>query len=256
MADQGRWFKLWVSSPDDPDLDNLAIADYGRWAKFGAYLKEHGTDGTVTLSAPCRTLQSKFQLGTFEAVIDCIKMFPNCSVTLDTNATVTCRVEWKNWAKYQGDFSGDRVRRHREKKRDHVTAKKRREEKRIRREKEPPLSSPILPSLTPSNNGSDWGTPESLVALYNEATPGECPSVEWLSPARRDKARRYLSIFPDQAFWTQAFREIHASRFLRGLIKRDGHASFVADFDWLLTKGKDGTENVVKVSEGKYREDS
>ena len=75
-----------------------------------------------------------------------------------------------------------------------------------------------------------------------------------MSPGRRDKARRYLKDFPDQAFWDTVFREIHGSRFLRGLVKREGHAHFVADFDWLLTKGKDGTENVVKAFEGRYKD--
>ena len=142
MGDQGRWFTLWVSAPDDPDLENLMIEDYGRWAKFGAYLKEHGTDGIVTLSSPCRILQAKFQVTSFEAVMACIARFPNCSVTSETNTSVTFKVEWKNWHKYQGDFSGDRVRRHREKQRQSVTPKKRREEKRIRREEIPPPTSP------------------------------------------------------------------------------------------------------------------
>lgn len=112
---------------------------------------------------------------------------------------------------------------------------------------------PPLSSSTPSGPAA-WGTVEALIELYNSATPDECPEVEQVSPGRREKARRYLKDFPDRAFWETVFREVHGSRFLRGLVKREGHAHFVADFDWLLTKGKDGTENVVKAFEGRYKD--
>jgi hypothetical protein len=78
--------------------------------------------------------------------------------------------------------------------------------------------------------------------------------VQKLSPARRTKATRYLHLFPDPAFWHAVMHEISASSFLLGLKPSNGHEAFKADFDWLLTKGKDGTENCVKVAEGKYRD--
>ena len=106
-----------------------------------------------------------------------------------------------------------------------------------------------IPPHTPT-----WGTPEALIGLYNEATPEECPSVETLSPGRREKAKRYLTAFPAEEFWRQVFREIGQSKFLRGLAKRDGQHAFVADFDWLLSKGKDGSENCAKTHDGRYRD--
>lgn len=122
MSDQGRWFKLWCSVLDDNHLDALDIADFGRWTKLGAYMKEHGTAGTVTIQSPARTLCAMFQAPDFDALLECIKRLPNVTVTGVTIATVTFR----NWQKYQGDNSADRVRRFRER----VTPKKRREEKR------------------------------------------------------------------------------------------------------------------------------
>jgi len=101
----------------------------------------------------------------------------------------------------------------------------------------------------PSNG---WGTPEALVALYNAETPDELPAVVKLTEARRKKARLYLRQFPDRDFWLAVFSQISASPFLRGLRNSPGHQSFKATFDWLLTKGKDGTENVIKVYEGRY----
>ena len=99
-----------------------------------------------------------------------------------------------------------------------------------------------------------WPSPESLVALYNTTAPDECPEVTKLSPARRKKALAYLDAFPERQFWEETCGQIRASRFLRGLRPTNGHERFVADFDWLLTKGKDGSENCVKVYEGKYRD--
>lgn len=48
--------------------------------------------------------------------------------------------------------------------------------------------------------------------------------------------------------------EIGRSRLLRGHIKTPGHEHFIASFDWLLQRGKDGVENYVKVWERKYRD--
>jgi hypothetical protein len=99
-----------------------------------------------------------------------------------------------------------------------------------------------------------WPSPEALVALYNELSPDECPAVETLSAARRMKAKQYLAQFPEESWWREVFAQMHRSRFLRGLTrKREGHEAFVADFDWLLTKGKDGSENCVKTHDGRYQ---
>lgn len=115
-------------------------------------------------------------------------------------------------------------------------------------EPEPEVRRRRSSSATPG----EWPSPEALVALYNAGTPDECPEVETLSPERRRKAGEYLTAFPEQAWWAALFARMHRSKFLRGLKRRPGHEHFVGDFDWLLTKGKDGTENCVKVAEGRY----
>ena len=102
---------------------------------------------------------------------------------------------------------------------------------------------------------SPWGTPEALVALYNSETPDELPAVTRMSPARTKKAKLYLSMFPDQQFWKDLCTIIHRSAFLRGLTSTNGRSSFKADFDWLLSKGKDGSENCLKVYEGRYTDE-
>ncbi len=130
MSDQGKWFKLWVTSIDDPDLDNLPIADFGRWAKLGTYIKAHGTNGSIIVSNPARSLCSKLQNDTFDDMIKVIEEMPNITVTLETNSPVSYTVKIDNWLKYQGDYSSDRVSKFRAKKRTVKRPKRRREEKR------------------------------------------------------------------------------------------------------------------------------
>ncbi len=98
-------------------------------------------------------------------------------------------------------------------------------------------------------------TAEALVDLYNRLTPDNCPAVKTLSPSRRMKARKYLAMFPKREWWEAVFEQYRHSRFLQGLgTKTNGHESFTPDFDWLLSRGKDGTENCVKVHDGRYRD--
>lgn len=153
MADQGKWFKLWESSLDDHDLENLTIHEWFCWARLGVYIKKHGVGGKIRIRYPGTSLINLFRVSTFDDVINMIKAFPNYHFEEGNNVTANVTVEsvtrnviCKNWNKYQGDFSGDRVRRHRI----HVTAnvtaqeEKRRdvEEKRREEKRTTPLSPP------------------------------------------------------------------------------------------------------------------
>ena len=130
MADNGKWFKLWCASVNDPDLSNLDIANYGRWAKMGAYIKEHGTDGSVTLKEPSYVITAMLQLPALKDVIKCFEEMPNVTVTTETFAYVSFTIKYDNWLKYQGDFSSERVRKFREKNTQMKRSKRRGEEKR------------------------------------------------------------------------------------------------------------------------------
>lgn len=100
----------------------------------------------------------------------------------------------------------------------------------------------------------NWPSPEALIALYNAESADELPAVTQLSEARKKKCKAYLKQFPESAWWQEVFKETRLSRFLRGLQSQNGHEGFKGDLDWLLTKGKDGTENAVKTYEGRYRD--
>jgi hypothetical protein len=110
------------------------------------------------------------------------------------------------------------------------------------------------PSVSTTVETSPPLTPLTLLEMYNALTPDTHPKVEKLTDARQTKAQRYLRQFPDGAFWEKVMQEIGHSAFLLGLNNTHEHAHFKATFDWLLTKGKDGTENCIKVYEGRYRD--
>jgi len=97
-------------------------------------------------------------------------------------------------------------------------------------------------------------TPNWLMAIYNTGTPADHPKILTMTEGRTKKARHYLKMFPDQIFWESVMAEITASAFLRGESPSTDHPNFKGNLDWLLSKGKDGTENCVKVYEGQYRD--
>lgn len=128
MADQGVFWKLWCSALEDPDLDNLDIADFGRWAKLGAYLKKHGEGGQIAIRRPAKTLLSMLQLPDFDAFLMFLQRISHVHVMSenDSDNVTSVIVTFSKWHKYQVDNSVERVRRFRQ----NVTTKKRGEEKR------------------------------------------------------------------------------------------------------------------------------
>ncbi len=96
-------------------------------------------------------------------------------------------------------------------------------------------------------------TPLQLIAMYNDLTPPTHPKIHNKSDGRIATARQYLKQFPERSFWETVFGNISTSAFLQGKNNGNGHETFVADFEWLLSKGKNRrTENCLKVFEGAY----
>ena len=137
MADQGRWFKLWITANTDPDLENLSLENFGRWCRFGAFLKAHGTRGTIKISPPGKALCNLFRVQTFDEVLVILRLFPNTEIRYGKD-TVTVEVTWRNWLKYQEDTTAAS----RNKKARALRSKKRGEEK---RGEEKRSKSPISP---------------------------------------------------------------------------------------------------------------
>lgn len=164
MADQGKWFKLWESALDDQDLENLSVHEWFSWARFGTYLKKHGKDGKIRLRSPATAVINLLRLPSFSDVISMVKRFPNYMVEEIKNETanvtfesVTFNIRCLNWPKYQGDFSTERVRRHRSRETANVTAQEERrrdvEEKRRDETPKPPLAPPFPSKSTAPANG-------------------------------------------------------------------------------------------------------
>lgn len=133
MADQGLWFKLWCSTLDDPDLDNLELCDFARWAKLGVLVKRHGTAGTLRLAPPARALCAMFRVPDFEALVRCFMVLPHVTVRRANGAVpdeTVATVSFQNWLKYQGDFSTPRTRQFRQRERSRGEEKRREEMRR------------------------------------------------------------------------------------------------------------------------------
>jgi len=162
MGDQGRWFKLWCSCDNDPDLDNLDVADFGRWCKLGILVKLHGTAGHITLRPPSRGLCAQFQVADFAALQAAFHRLPHVVLT-DVSGETSVTVTFSNWAKYQGDFSTSRVRKYREMKRSKTRGDETRGE-----EKKIPL--PPFPTNGHAADPSLRNQAQAVLAFLNEKT--------------------------------------------------------------------------------------
>ena len=272
MADQKRWFKVWTTLATDPAFIDSNLSDIGRWILLGSWVAEHGNNGMITASE--NAFRKRLRIDNGDDTKSVILRLPNIefldaqNVHPNDNKMITkvitkvksevpfeegkkdndkFTVIIKNWAKYQKDSTSyERLKRWRKKQNDNGV----RGEENKRRTRGEELLTPTPSSSSPPT----WGSPERLVELYNRLVPPEHPKVTRLTPARRKKARKYLAMFPEERFWTGVFSAIQFSSFLRGLRPANGHEGFKGDFDWLLTQGKDGTENAVKVEEGRYQD--
>jgi len=162
MSDQGHWFKLWISALHDPDLGNLSLEDFARWAILGAYIKAHGTEGKILLAEPARALCTLFRVPDFAALRAAFQRLPNvCEEMQKCNGApeTILSVSMRNWLKYQGDYSTLRVRKFREMKR----SKRRGEEKRGE-EKKKRVSPSVLPLTSNGSNGHSEAPPFIIAA--------------------------------------------------------------------------------------------
>lgn len=146
MADNGKWLKLWTSALTDPDLSDLSLEDWARWAKLGLLVKQHGDDGTMRFNRQGRVLQDLFRVNSDAEVLQTLARFPNCKVELNET---TAFVSFSKWYKYQHDNSTERVREFRRNETgvfgDVKRAKKRREEKREEETKKRKENTPSAP---------------------------------------------------------------------------------------------------------------
>ena len=217
VADQGLWFKLWCASLDDPDLDNLELADFARWVKLGALIKRHGTSGEIHILPPARALCAMLQVPDYTALLSAFTRLPgliiatapvrwphgngrppetegqilfgswyvngrgsegekvavathevlryggtHSGVSLETSLFVSFR----NWLKYQGDLSTQRVRKFREMKRSRGEEKRR--DKKRKDSPLPPSGGSDDLSITSDGRKPPTARPETGVESVGE----------------------------------------------------------------------------------------
>src|SRR5574343_649666 len=125
MSDEPHhWLKLWVSAASDPHLDNLDIADFGRWCKLLLYVKVHGNMGHLDIPDPARNICNQLQVKSLSE----LPKLPNITINCHADIGVT-KIEVKKWYKYQIDNSTERKREERRRKKDVTPHEKIRKEK-------------------------------------------------------------------------------------------------------------------------------
>lgn len=132
VADKIPWCKFWTSCLSDPDLEELELHQWARWARLIVFLRGHGENGKMRIEPPARALQNCLRVQSYGDLIAVIKLFKNVTLTplLHPPLGVTDKeplheplhetkqsyfVSCKNWYKYQGESSKERVRKWRQK---------------------------------------------------------------------------------------------------------------------------------------------
>jgi hypothetical protein len=186
VADQGRWFKVWVSILDDLDFQDLSLEDIGRWTLLGALTKLVGDRGHLPIKGPGRKLCEVLRVDTLDDVKACIARLPNVSFEEGNHDYGARTVTWRNWHKYQVDSTAyERVKRLRSKRR---RDEKRRDEKRGD-EKTP---SPIVPSS---------GDFERFWAAYPKKIGKGAARRAWQTHVHNTALDTILTALADQAGW-------------------------------------------------------
>ena len=130
MADQKRWFKVWVSILDDPHFQELSLEDIGRWTLLGALTAFVGTKGRLRTPSAARRLRETLRMNGTEPLKEAIERLPSVSFEEGKNRDGDFFVTWAHWSKYQRDaMAADRMRTLRSKRREE---EKRKEENKIR----------------------------------------------------------------------------------------------------------------------------
>ncbi len=128
-----------------------------------------------------------------------------------------------------------------------LTQEQEQEQEQRTREREKDLS----PSGDPRLNG--WGTPEHLIAFFNREKPPEIPAIKTITAERLKQARLGLQLYPDLDSWVTIMGELAASDWLRGRKPSPGYEHWKGSWEWLFRRGKDKTQNLVKLFEGQFR---
>ena len=134
MADQKRWFKVWVSILDDPHFQELSLEDIGRWTLLGAMTAFVGSAGHLASPNGSRRLREVLRVESEKGLREAIERLPSVVIEEGKKRDDELSVTWQNWHKYQKDATAaQRMQSLRSKRRGE---EKRREENKKRLEQE------------------------------------------------------------------------------------------------------------------------
>lgn len=124
MSDQGKWAKIWISTLANPELENLELHEWARWVRLIVFMKAHGTNGKLAFDPPFRALQNVLRVDSWDTLCEVVRHCPGFTLFEPSQSAlhqpsqhkehrhmIVCR----NWYKYQGDFSRERMRKLRQK---------------------------------------------------------------------------------------------------------------------------------------------
>ena len=169
MADQKRWFKVWVSILDDPHFQELSLEDIGRWTLLGALTAFVGTKGRLRTPAGARRLREALRMNGADPLKEVIERLPSVSFEEGKKDNPERCVTWTHWQRYQRDSTvAERVKR--------LRSKRRGEEKRSRGEveekrKPPPSIPPPVQFHVPARIEEALGRAPTLHAVAKLHTP-------------------------------------------------------------------------------------
>ena len=103
MADQKRWFKVWVSILDDPHFQELTLEDIGRWTLLGALTAFVGTKGRLRTPSSAKRLREVLRMNGSDPLKNAIERLPSVLFDEGKNRDGDFFVTWKHWSKYQRD---------------------------------------------------------------------------------------------------------------------------------------------------------
>ncbi len=168
------WVKLWTKALTDIEMDNLAIADFGRWAKLLLYAKLHGSGGELHISEPARAFCNSMQVQSLNEFKKIAETFPNLTISCNGKNGVTIfKIHY--WHKYQIDDSSARVAKYRK----GVTVQEEEEDKNKNKNK------------TKTKNKEK----ESIKEKESSITPRlKLPDEEWIQTLKENPAYKGIEI--------------------------------------------------------------
>lgn len=97
-------------------MEDLEPIQWARFVRLLVWVKAQGEDGKIMAIPPAKMFCRILWVDDYLALVTCLKMMPGLTVLPVTTENVTSYlVKFKNWRKYQGDISRERVRKFRSK---------------------------------------------------------------------------------------------------------------------------------------------